>query len=307
MILIKTEASSEIGFGHATRCMSLASLIKSQNKIHLLINEDKILVRTLKSRKIPFSLVKSNPDLGKMDLKAILLDIPLKEKKDLPILKWAEENGIPVAEFSHHPHATANFVKSITLSPQTIMLHPRYRHFHKIERNYSKNIHKIFLSLGGKTKYRMLRKTIDILVPISSRLKIALSPYLKNSCKKVLRRLYPKIHFVGETDNLARSLFEADLALLTPGMVAYEAAAVGTPALYVFEDKELESMASLFEDRGAGKKLCNIQQIKEIPLEKTLSQMTQKNRQAMGEMGKSMVDGMGIYRVIDFLRNEDII
>jgi spore coat polysaccharide biosynthesis predicted glycosyltransferase SpsG len=307
MILFRTGASSEIGFGHANRCISLASLIKHRSQVRFVINKDKVLGRILKSRKIPFSHEKEKKKWENWRTKAVILDISSGERLDDDFLRQMATAQIPVIELSSKSHLQLQKGHSVTLGPKMIPIHPKFRHFHLARRNHRHVIKNVFLSLGGRTNYRMLRKTLDTLVPFSPQLKVALGPYQKNSSQKVFRRLYPNVRFVGETDNLARSLFEADVAFITTGMIAYEAATVGTPAFYIYNNSESELLADFFQKQGAGLKLCDIQKIKTCPVGEFLKLMPQEKRQIFGKKSKQMEDGKGIFRIIDFLKNEDII
>ena len=125
--------------------------------------------------------------------------------------------------------------------------------------------------------------------------------------RKSLKRIYPSIRFVGKTESLARSFYEADLALITGGVAAYEAAATGTPALYFFFNREQEFMADSFVRKGAGIKMSPITGPDKDKIPGVIRSINFENAVSMGRAGKKIVDGKGVNRIIDFLKNQHII
>ena len=112
---------------------------------------------------------------------------------------------------------------------------------------------------------------------------------------------------MGKTESLARSFFEADIALIISGISAFEAASVGTPALYIFGTKEQKSVAEAFEKEGMGIKISNIDEFLNSDVIGIINSLSLEQRQKMGNRGKELIDGLGVYRVIDFLKNKGII
>jgi len=149
--------------------------------------------------------------------------------------------------------------------------------------------------------YRSLRSVVHMLTSHGFRLKIAPGFTFKSSVPKILKRIYPSIRFVGQPESLARSFFEADLAMVTPGTRAFEAAAVGTPALYLPLDKKQDAPAKSFEEKGLGLNLSQMASMTESLLLEKIASLTQEKRIAMGSTGKELVDGLGANRVISLL------
>jgi spore coat polysaccharide biosynthesis predicted glycosyltransferase SpsG len=168
-------------------------------------------------------------------------------------------------------------------------------------------VRNIFVSLGGSVQYRQLRKVVDLLSRYRYNIKAAPGFYLKKSGRKILKRLYPGLRFVGKTESLARAFFEADVAFITAGMAAAEAAAVGTPCLYFHGNERQKYIAKSFEKQGVGLEISHIDDFSEGNIIKILNSLTLEKRMEMGNKGKTFVDGSGARRIVDFFEQKGII
>ncbi|MCK4837093.1 MAG: hypothetical protein KAT17_10655, partial [Candidatus Aminicenantes bacterium] len=186
-----------------------------------------------------------------------------------------------------------------------VILHTKFRHFHRIKKTPSKKIKEILMIPGGAFNYRRLRKWVELLCAHGYRLKIFPEPWLKKSHKKILKRIYPALKFVGKVETRARPFFEADVALIPADRSAYEAAACGTPALYFCTGREQEYLADNFEKLGCGYKILPEKEDRDIVAQIRSLDLCQ--REEMGAQGKKTVDAGGVYRIIDFFQKKAII
>ena len=322
MIVFRTDASQETGFGHIKRSTMLASLLKNKNKILFCIGKDKVAGRFLNEKNIPFCRMKQLPE---KEITSIIFDLRHFSEADTQLIKRCRAGnkktiqitdlGLSQQEVdftidcSLEPLFPFPTDRRLLSGPDYTILHNKFRHFNKLERKYRKGIRNVFIALGGGIDYKRLRGMVDLLSRHRYKLKIAPGFYLKPSAVKTLRRIYPGIRFVGATDNLARSLFEADAAVIAPGITAYEAAAVGTPALYFYYHDEQKATALSLENRGAGLVIANIDDLlgagKQV-IEK-MQMLPVEKRIEMGARGKQLVDARGAYRIIEFFEQEKII
>jgi spore coat polysaccharide biosynthesis predicted glycosyltransferase SpsG len=130
---------------------------------------------------------------------------------------------------------------------------------------------------------------------------------IRKSNKKVLKRIYPSIKFSGKAESIARSFFESDIVLLYDGMAAYKAASTGTPFVCLFSDKKEEFIAESFEKYGAGLKYKKNIDFKKKDLVKYIDSLTFEKRVKMGNIGKRLIDAKGVYRIIHFFEEKEII
>lgn len=325
MIIFRTDASLKTGFGHLRRSTYLASLLKNKTDILFCISSgsDKIGTRFLVEKKWSYCSLKQLKQASSSAVKCIVFDLRYFSAEDIRLIQQAKTKnwttvqvtdlGLNQQEVDYTIDAAVEKIfpyskgKKVLDGPGYAILHHKFRHFHKVKRKYRKKIKKIFICFGGAVEYRMLRKMIDLLSRYRWEIKIAPGFYLKRSAQETLRRIYPGIHFVGKTESLARSFFEADVALISPGITAYEAAAAGTPALYFYHHNEQKFIANSLEKKEVGLEFANIDDLFHVNLVKKMNALTLEKRIDMGRKAKQMVDARGVYRIIDFFEQHKII
>jgi spore coat polysaccharide biosynthesis predicted glycosyltransferase SpsG len=328
MIIFRTGASQETGFGHLNRSTYLASLLKSKCEVLFCVNKDRTVTRFLEEKKFSYCTVKDLERRGETGFSSVIFDLRDFDEDDLRLLHHAKKNdkktvqitdlglskqdvdyiidGSIVALYPYDEHDEEEPGTRL-IGPGYSILHTRFRHFHKVQRKYRQKIRKVFICFGGGLKYRDLRKAVDLSIRHGYEVKIAPGFYLKKGNIKTLHRIYPGIRFVGHAPSLARSFFEADVALITSGIAAYEAAAVGTPALYFYYHDEQKSIASAFEKHGAGLVISNIDDLLSVNWIDKMKELTCEKRIRMGLSGKETVDARGVYRVIEFFEKNRIV
>ena len=325
MLIFRTDPSVEAGVGHLKRSVYLASLLKKKIDILFCINKDKVVSRLLEERNVPYCVLKEL-NIVKQEsnkIKSIVFDLRKFSSMDIEWLIQAKERNITTIQITdlgmnqqpvdYTIDASIEQLfpfdkkKQVLIGPDYTLLHHKFRHFNKVRRKYRKRVKNIFVSLGGSVQYRQLRKVVDILSRHQFNVKAAPGFYLKKSGRKILKRLYPGIRFVGKTESLARSFFEADAAVITPGMAAAEAAAVGTPCLYLHCSERQKGIAKSFENQGAGLEISPIDDLSEGHIIKIINSLTVEKRIEMGNKGKTLVDGSGARRIVDFFEHKGII
>jgi spore coat polysaccharide biosynthesis predicted glycosyltransferase SpsG len=330
MIVFRTDASQKTGFGHVKRSAYLASLLKNKCKILFCVNKDKTVTRFLQEKRVPYCHLKElqRQKLKDPSIKSIVFDLRYFSSEDIQLIRQVKKRdrdpiktvqitdlGLNQQDVDYTIDASIEQLfpykedkqKKLLCGPGYAILHTQYRHFHKLKRKYRQKIKNVFVCFGGGVTYRLLRNAIDLLSRYRFDIKIAPGFYLKKSYQKVLRRIYPGIRFVGDTESLARSFFEADAALVTAGLAAFEAAAAGTPALYFYYQKEQECIAQSLEKKGAGLEISNIDDLLKVNVIEKINELNLEKRIEMGNKGKQLVDAKGVYRVIDFFERSDII
>lgn len=178
--------------------------------------------------------------------------------------------------------------------PEWAILHPRFRHFNQVRRVYPRRARKVLLHLEERLGYRELGDLIDPLWRRGYRVRVGPMASIRGNLKRALSAKYPGLRWVGAVECMARPLFEADAALLIPGAAALEAAAVGTPALYLCPEEKERRTAAQLERLGIGL-------VAESP-EDVLSRLDRDTLRGRGTAGKLLIDGRGLFRTLDFLR-----
>jgi spore coat polysaccharide biosynthesis predicted glycosyltransferase SpsG len=330
MLVFRTDASVTTGFGHLKRSTYLASLLKNKTEILFCINNDKVAARFLEDRRTPFCSIKELNDLERKkpgEIKSIVFDLREFSPADIELLDWAKKQGIRTVQVTDlgmcrqpvdctidsslvqlFPYDTPPAKdKHALLGPAYTILHHKFRHFNKVERKYRQRVKNIFVSLGGAAQYRHLKELIDLLNRHQFNIKTAAGFYLRKAARKTLKRLYPRLRLVGKVESLARPLFEADVAIVTAGVAAAEAAAVGTPALYFHYHAEQLAIAQSFQQQGAGLSISGIDDISNSGLIEVIRSLTLEKRVEMGTRAKQLVDGRGAARIVELFETDKII
>lgn len=314
MILFVVDVSPELGFGHLTRCLNLARMNRRKHEILFAFQREKEALSICRQNGFPVVSDLNEVDTDESPVTAVFdvcrvvpeylkLIERLRQKKK-PVLQITDLglNILPVdTRIDGSLYSYPMPGEALHSGPDYMILHHKIRHFHSLRRHYRCQTKKIFVSLGGGVSYRELRRVVDILTRHGYSSRIAAGFTMKKNQKKILSRLYPGISWVGCTESLGRSFFQSDAALISPGVAAYEAAATGTPAIYLSHHPNQERTAVLFEEKGAGLNLGLIRHIESSNLIDSVKGLNLQVRISMGQSGKSLVDGLGLYRVNEIL------
>ena len=309
MVVIRTEGSPRIGWHHLDRCLYLATYLKGEIDCLFCINKDKTAAENIRKKKFEFCLDTDISELEKRNVKAVLFDLDHLGPKDSIFLARIRQAGIKTLQFNYSstPRQDVDVFIDTLANPDYAMLHHKFRHFNKIEKKYRKNIKNVFINLGDTLDYRTLREIVDLLSRYQYNLKVVPGFRIKKANKKALKKIYPSVSFTGRCESFARAYFEADIAVTAAETAPYEAAAVGTPSLYLCHDRATEAVARYFEKKGTGLRIERFQEDLNRKLKEKLYHFTSASRIRMGSSGKKLIDARGIYRVIDFLKKNDII
>jgi len=309
MIVFRADFSPQTGLQPLRRCAYLTSLLKKSNEVLLCCREDKRATKFLSGQKISFSLVKDPAEIDISAARAVIFDLASFASQDAALLNKAKQAGIKTIQFlaAAAESQAADIAVSPSAEPQGALLHHKFRHFNKAKRKYRKKPALVFVNLGDMLSYRDLRQVVDSLHRLHLRMKIAPGIGLKKADKRNLLKIYPGIHFCGKSESPARAYFEADLALIPAGEEPLEAACVGTPALYMPVTKGQEALTDAWAARGLGVRIPSLGDFSIEAVRDVIETLTLERREKMGEVGKKMVDGLGMQRFFKVLKDNGII
>jgi spore coat polysaccharide biosynthesis predicted glycosyltransferase SpsG len=323
MIIFRADFSPRTGLQHLRCCALLASLLKKNNPVLLCSREDKKSAKFLAEQNIPAAMGKDPSAMDLAGVTAIIFDLPHFSSLDSALLEKAKKTGLKTIQIVNMgvecqpvnillqplpqmENQAANG-QIVLAGPSYALLHHKFRHFNPARRKYRKNSKNIFINLGGLLPYRDLRLVVDSLHRLHLKMKIAPGLNLKKADKRNLMKIYPGIHFCGKSESPARAYFEADLALIPPGDEALEAAAVGTPALYMLMGEGQEDLADTCAGMGIGVKSPSLTDFSVQTVRAAITPLTLECREQMGAAGKKLVDGLGVQRFFKVLKENGII
>ncbi len=318
MLLIIAESSPKSEEYSLKKIFRLASLILEKSDTHFIIEGSGDIPALFKGTGFKYS-VKSRPkEIFKEDISLVVFYKENFSKSNKKILSYAKKRDITTVKFSYRQLESfgCDIVISPTIfsglsspdeqkkisGPEYSILHNKYIHFFNMERRYKKKLKNILISMGNIFPYGELRKLSEILLNHNYNVKIIPGNNFKKYNRKTLKRLYPKLKISGMPESFARSFFEADLVICDPVTNSDKAAAVGTPAIYYPQNDAGKIIAELYEKRGAGIifKRWNKENYSEMI--GLLQFFSPDKREKMGKMGKTLVDGKGIYRIAEILK-----
>ena len=306
MIIFRADLSPLTGLHHLRRCAYLASLLKKSNQVQFCTREDKKTAKFLAARNIPAWFIKDPAAVDLNGVTAVIFDLPHFSAADRTLREKATKTGVKTVQII--PGGGDGQTVDIQVAgAEFTLLHHKFRHFNLVKRKYHKNIKNIFINLGDLLPYRDLRHIVDTLHRLHLKMKIAPSLNLKKADKRNLMKIYPGIHFCGRSESPARAYFEADLALIRPGEEALEAAAVGTPALYMPLEKDQDDLSEKHADLGIGVKIPSLADFSVQTVRDAIAPLSLERRETMGIAGRNQVDGLGVQRFFKILKENGII
>lgn len=308
MIVFRADLAPQTGLRPLRRSAWLASLLKKTDPVQICSRDDKKAAKFLAELAIPFFLGR---DPGALDLDAVgavIFDLPVFSSQDSALLERAKNAGLKTVQIvaAGGKGQAVDLAVSPLAEPQNALLHHKFRHFHRAKRKYRKNVKNIFINLGDPLPYRDLREIVDTLHRLRFRMKVAPGVNLKKADKRNLMKIYPGVHFCGKSESPARAYFEADLALVPAGEEILEAAAVGTPALYMPLEKMDETLADAWAGKGTGVKIPGPADFTVQSVRDAIAPLDREAREKMGAAGKALVDGLGVHRFLKILKEKGI-
>lgn len=313
MIVFRTSASGEAGYRRLQRCIYLGAALRNDADILFCVDKDKQALELLREKKFRVCLTSDINHVKQENPAAIVFDLPEFSAFDTQLLEWAVTQKLRTAQFVEWGQASqpTDFVLgpgavSGTGGLEHAVLHHRYRHFNKSRRKYRSSNRNVLIDLGESLEYRAFREVVDMAARYIKHVKIVPGYFMKKGNKKTLKRIYQNVRFTGKTDSFARAYFEADVALVSPGIEAYQAAAVGTPALYLPVSDGDDAVARMLETNRLGFNLGSAGSLSRSRFKEVLERLSFDTRLEMGVTGIHLVDGRGASRIIDFYKKNII-
>jgi len=161
----------------------------------------------------------------------------------------------------------------------------------------------IIISMGGSDPLELTRVAARGLAKISApfRARFVIGPGFRGSQGLIrdIEAMNPAFETVQGVQDLGAEFAAADLAVVSFGVIAYEAAALGVPALYLALSDDHRYMAESFESAGMGKVLGLSRELRADDIGRSVAQMLQ-NKELRGKMraaGTAKLDGKGGERI----------
>jgi len=333
---------SDTGFGHLSRCITLASgLRKKGYKTIFLINQKLKTIEELKSKnfvfeKIPKFSSKNYPKYDpihvfkKMKSKGwetIIVDMRnygeniskfLKNKKFNVILlddAWCKK---PNADLIINGTITKKYHKYSTNSHSKIFKGTKFwisnPEFSKYKKKISEVNHKkkycIVVSMGGSDQHELTSIVIESLANLPNVLvTVIIGPFFKKSLKLKNQIKNSNVLLLDSPKKIWKEFHKCDLVICSPGNTLYELCIQQIPTISIAAEPHQLEYANDFSKKGFSKNLGLWKNMNsDLVRKSTISLLNKpKKRKEMCIAAKKIIDGKGLHRVIKvidtFLKN----
>src|SRR3972149_2095106 len=320
-VLIITEGSSDIGFGHITRCTSLYQAFEKKGIIpEFIINGDEIvnsllngkrcnLLDWLKNRKKLYSLVKgsnivvidsylADSDFYDDISSIVKLSVYIDDNKRIDYPKGIVVNGTIFAEKMDYPKREGVIY---LLGSRYI---PVRREFWEVQERRTRNsIESVIITFGGDDSRNMTPKVLKLLVDnypeLTKNVIVGKGIQDINVLEEIKDNNTNLLHYPN-AEGMKNIMLESDIAISAAGQTLYELARTGVPTIAIaVADNQLNNIkgwhkAEFIEYAGwwkDGDVLDNTLNCLKKVEKKSI-------RERMSKIGCLIVDGRGAERIV---------
>ena len=343
-LAIWCEANTNIGLGHFTRCNAIAEVLSKTYKwkIHFMMGNECVVSQkdidscfevhqrhknqtknknvnhwrlevTLKvgasavlwdiNENIPLKFI---TELRKRNICIVTLDDPTKKRLFCDLAFYPP---VPqVKKMNWHNFLGENYCGWGWVPLRTSLLRNR-KNLDENELINKKEL-SLIISMGGSDPKGMIFYVLSVVESVSLPLKtnVLLGPafdkhseldnFLKN-CKK-------KYSIYSDTFNVGKLFAEADLAIISYGVTAFEMALLGTPSLLICLTADHSEAAMTFDLKKISINLGEFNKLTKLKLASKLEYLSKNNKEriCMAKNGFEAVDGLGVVRIAEKIHNK---
>lgn len=325
---IRVDMGGITGSGHIYRSSALADqlITKRKSVVFLVKNKENFLLHT-KGKKydyIDFNVTNDDECILKCmklnKIKNIILDLPKINEKyakkliniffiisiddtgNKKIFSHLVING-QIGNFNYNYSFENSTTKSF-FGPDYIILR---KSFHELKNKFiisEKPIKKILLTFGGSDDEDLTRKILPFLIKKGFDITVILGttyPYSNEIFR--LAKKHKNLQVKNSLIEVASDYIKNDIVISSAGMTSYELACLGIPSLFIPQGEHQKKIANEFMKNGFGLNYGfwddDYKHFSEI-----LRKFSNYDfRKKMNKAGKTIVDGKGIFRVVENLIN----
>lgn len=332
VIAFRADGSKTIGAGHLMRCLCLAETLSQDGFRPFFItkNFDAGFLELIRSRKfdieeLPASLTLQE-DLSRT-LKAIashkaeavvvdsyavdeaylsaikhsgvfLISIDDKAELKLPSDLVINPNlGVSASEYKEKGLETSKLL----LGPSFSMLRKEFREKRAV-RSLKKETKEVLISFGGSDTAALTQKVLNVLLKVPGDFHITAIGLEAGEVES--KRLTAK----KSACNMAELMTTADLAVLSAGTIAWEAACLGLPSVMVQVAENQQKNAEALDAEGIALNAGPAEEIQEIKLAERFQKLLNDKdiQEQMSVRGQKLVDGTGTVRILSEIKKRMI-
>ena len=181
------------------------------------------------------------------------------------------------------------------------VLNPDFSYYHTRSRHFGTSLQSVLISMGATDPKNLALPLTRFLLQEKHDLKLTVLIGHNATIIPELSKLsaqFESLNVLGPISNMAQTLWEHDAVICSGGVTLHEAIAVGTPAFAVNQLEHQQTKAQFVENSGAAINLGLGNQYDAEKLRKALN-FRKPKLESMSLQAKQLIDGRGIFRVID--------
>ena len=342
-LIIRADASSQIGMGHLMRCLALAQAWQNQgDKVTFVTNCSSRILRERVRNDGPqiINLDHSYPHHGDWEQTSriletwpgawVVLDGYHFDANYQRRIKNAGHPLLVIDDTAHHDCYIADVVLNqnikaeqlrysckpytcLLLGAQYVLLRSDFLAWRKWQREIPAIARKVLVSLGGADPDNQTLKVIRALHGLASDelecvvIVGATNPHV-TELQSIMRNLQSSVQLVQNIANMPELMAWADIVISGGGITAWEAAFMSLPSIILVLAENQHENAVQLEATGLA---INLGELNDISLSSISSAVEfllgqSEMREMMSARGRKIIDGLGAERVIEKMRGNGL-
>ncbi len=329
-VLFRCDGAEDIGLGHIVRCLALAEELKVEYncQITFAVHRGKPGIDMIKERAYPTITI--NEDINTFSEKEFLKNavqesycnvviMDFREDISLDFLHSLRKQGIILvdiddpndkrlaADLAFYPPVPqvkkmdwSGFEGQLMVGWEWVILRKEFTAMANQQRIPNDRLH-VLVTMGGSDPAGFtltVIKALDLLEDnFDTTVVIGAAFSREEELQSLLLKTERKFRILRNVQNMAAIMAQADLAIASFGMTAYELACMGVPALYMCLTDDHAESCQAFVDAGIAVNLGTDHSIEKIANQISLLLWDGKYRDGMKANGKKVIDGYGVQRI----------
>ena len=181
------------------------------------------------------------------------------------------------------------------------VLHPDFAYYHNQSRNFGTCLQSVLISMGATDPKNLTLPLTSFVLQEKHNLKLTVLIGHNPNITPELNQLSNQsklLDVLGPVPNMAQILWDHDIVICSGGVTLHEAISVGTPAFVINQVEHQQTKARFAEKSGAAINLGMGNRHDEEKFREALD-FKKPKLELMSLKAKQLIDGRGIFRVID--------